>query len=171
MGVGLLRSYARYGPVPLPPVCGRGVGVFLLGTGDWDCWEGCLGWLRGTGPALAGMVREVRAFALTRDGDRVAAILCSLRPSPAAAGVWSGFPLGMENGDCSAIWACPALEICHPNQAKPGLLERDYVTQTVEGDPEELKATQADAQWQQEFPEQVSVQEPDRGSLSLRIHG
>ena len=30
------------------------------------------------------------AFALTRDGGWVAAILCSLRPSPAAAGVWSG---------------------------------------------------------------------------------
>jgi hypothetical protein len=30
-------------------------------------------------------------FALTRDGDWVAAILCSLRPSPAAAGVWSGY--------------------------------------------------------------------------------
>ena len=53
----------------------------------------------------------------------------------------------MENGDCSAIWACPALELYHPNQAKPGLLETDYVTKTVEGDPEELKATQADAQW------------------------
>jgi hypothetical protein len=72
--------------------CVVGVWVgFLLGTGDWDCWEGCLGWLRGTGPALAGIVREVRAFALTRDGDWFAAIQCSLRPSPAAAGVWSGY--------------------------------------------------------------------------------
>ena len=71
--------------------CVVGVWVgFLLGTGDWDCWVGCLGWLRGTGPALAGIVREVMAFALTRDGDWVAAIRCSLRPSPAAAGVWLG---------------------------------------------------------------------------------
>ena len=28
-----------------------------------------LGWLCGTGPALAGIVREVRAFALSRDGE------------------------------------------------------------------------------------------------------
>ena len=31
------------------------------------------------------------AFALTRDGDWVAAIQCSLRPSPAAAGMWPGY--------------------------------------------------------------------------------
>ena len=49
------------------------------------------GGLRGVGPALAGIVREVMTFALTRDGDWVAAILCSLRPSPAAAGLWSGY--------------------------------------------------------------------------------
>ena len=28
-----------------------------------------LGWLCGAGPALAGIVREVRAFALSRDGE------------------------------------------------------------------------------------------------------
>ena len=29
----VLRSNVRYGPVPLTPVCGRGMGVFLLGRG------------------------------------------------------------------------------------------------------------------------------------------
>ena len=54
--------------------------------------EGAFFWgLCGVGPALAGLVREVMAFALTRDGDWVAAIQCSLRPNPAAAGVWSGY--------------------------------------------------------------------------------
>ena len=39
--------------------------------GDWDLRsEGALlGGLRGTGPELAGIVREVRAFALSRDGE------------------------------------------------------------------------------------------------------
>ena len=91
MGIGLLRSYARYGPAPLPPVCGRGVGGFFAGDRGLGLLGELLGWLRGTGPALAGIVREVMTFALTRDGDWVAAILCSLRPSPAAAGVWSGY--------------------------------------------------------------------------------
>ena len=98
--------------------CVVGVWVgFLLGTGDWDCWEGCLGWLRGAGPALAGIVRGVMAFALTRDGDWVAAIQCSLRPNPAAAGVWSGCGwvfcwgqgigiVGWVLGVASRDWAC-----------------------------------------------------------------
>ncbi len=61
--------------------------------GDWELGsEGAFrGGLCGVGPALAGIVREVMAFALTRDGDWVAAIQCSLRPNPAAAGVWSGY--------------------------------------------------------------------------------
>ena len=57
------------------------------------------------------------AFALTRDGDWVAAIRCSLRPSPAAAGVWSGCGwfvagdrglglLGGLLGVASRDWAC-----------------------------------------------------------------
>ena len=33
MGIGLLRSNARCGPVPLTLVCGRGGGEFLLGRG------------------------------------------------------------------------------------------------------------------------------------------
>ena len=64
----VLRSNARYGPVPLPPVCGWGTGVFSLGQGNGDLRsEGALlGGLRGAGPALAGIVREVGAFALSR---------------------------------------------------------------------------------------------------------
>ena len=73
--------------------CVVGVWVgFDWGQGDRGRWEGAFFWgLCGVGPALAGIVREVMAFALTRDGGWVAAILCSLRPSPAAAGVWSGY--------------------------------------------------------------------------------
>jgi hypothetical protein len=59
MGIGLLRSDARYGPAPLPPVCGRGVGGFFAGDRGLGLLGGFLGWLRGTGPALAGIVREV----------------------------------------------------------------------------------------------------------------
>jgi hypothetical protein len=98
--------------------CVVGVWVgFCWGQGDW-----CVGRVRflglcGVGPALAVIVREVMAFALTRDGDWVAAILCSLRPSPAAAGVWSGCGwvligdrglglLGGLLGVASRGWAC-----------------------------------------------------------------
>ena len=67
----VLRSNARYGPVPLTLVCGWGTGVFSLGQGNGDLRsEGALlGGLRGTGPTLAGIVREVRAFALSRFGE------------------------------------------------------------------------------------------------------
>ena len=53
MGIGLLRSYARYGPVPLTPVCGWGKGEFFWGgvDGEWGfevrrCvpWEASRGW-------------------------------------------------------------------------------------------------------------------------------
>jgi hypothetical protein len=72
--------------------CVVGVWVFFfVGDRGLGLLGGFLGWLRGVGPALAGIVREVMAFALTRDGGWVAAILCSLRPNPAAAGVWSGY--------------------------------------------------------------------------------
>jgi len=54
-----------------------------MGNGDLRSEGAFRGRLRGAGPALAGIVREVRAFALTRDGDWCAAIQCSLRSSPA----------------------------------------------------------------------------------------
>jgi len=56
----LLRSYARSGPVPLLH-WRMGVGGVCLGTGCWGLGIGVvchLGWLRGTGPALAGIARE-----------------------------------------------------------------------------------------------------------------
>ena len=44
-----------------------------------------MGWVRGTGPALAGNVGIGGAFALRARGSRVSTFLCSLRLSPAAA--------------------------------------------------------------------------------------
>ena len=41
-------------------------------------------------------------------------------------------------------------------------MEPGHVTQKVESDPEQREATQADAQWQQEFPEQITVEEAHR---------
>ena len=71
-----------------------------MGNGDLRSEGAFRGRLRGAGPALAGIVREVRAFALTRDGDWCAAIQCSLRSSPADAGVWSGYGwVSVGNGD------------------------------------------------------------------------
>ena len=55
-------------------------GGFLVGS-----WVGFLGWVRGTGPALAGNVGIGGAFALRARGSRVSTFLCSLRLSPAAA--------------------------------------------------------------------------------------
>jgi hypothetical protein len=70
--------------------CVVGVWVFfLLGTGDWDCWVGSWGGSAGLGLRSQGSFGRW-GFRAARDGDWVAAILCSLRPSPAAAGVWSG---------------------------------------------------------------------------------
>ena len=89
----LLRSDARFGAVPLRLRC-LGFGLFgdrLKADGGWDSWCVLLlgGGLRGTGPALAGIVREVgfRAAALWEWG---ASIQCSLRPYPAAARFVSG---------------------------------------------------------------------------------
>ena len=48
-------------------------------------WVGFLGWVRGTGPALAGNVGIGGAFALRARGGKVSTFLCSLRLSPAAA--------------------------------------------------------------------------------------
>ena len=54
--------------------------------GSWlGSWVGFLGWVRGTGPALAGNVGIGGAFALRARGSRVSTFLCSLRLSPAAA--------------------------------------------------------------------------------------
>ena len=62
-GNGVLRSDARFGAVPLRLRC-LGFGLFgdrLKADGGWDSWGVLLlgGGLRGTGPALAGIVREV----------------------------------------------------------------------------------------------------------------
>ena len=69
----MLRSNARCGPAPLPLVCGWGwcvfVGEGLMGNGDLGSEGAVLGGLRGTGPALAGIVREVGDFALSRFGE------------------------------------------------------------------------------------------------------
>ena len=46
-----------------------------------------MGWVRGTGPALAGNVGIGGVFALAREGGRVLTFQCSLRLSPAAASV------------------------------------------------------------------------------------
>ena len=48
---------------------------------------GWVGWVRGTGPALAGNVGIEGVFALAREGGRVSTFQCSLRLSPAAASV------------------------------------------------------------------------------------
>jgi len=40
-----------------------------MGNGDLRSEGAVLGGLRGTGPTLAGIVREVRAFALSRFGE------------------------------------------------------------------------------------------------------
>ena len=48
---------------------------------------GWVGWVRGTGPALAGNVGIGGVFALAREGGRVLTFQCSLRLSPAAASV------------------------------------------------------------------------------------
>jgi len=117
MGIGLLRSDACYGPTPLPPVYGRGVGGFFC----WGQGIGIVGWAAGVASRDWTCARRDRsgggAFALTRDWDWVAAIRCSLRPSPAAAGVWSGCGwffagdrglglLGGLLGVASRDWAC-----------------------------------------------------------------
>jgi len=64
---------------PCPDPC---PGWWVLGLGSW---VGLLGWVRGTGPALAGNVGIGGAFALRARGGKVSTFLCSLRLSPAAA--------------------------------------------------------------------------------------
>ncbi len=61
---------------------GGGLGVALR---VWRWWLGRGSGLRGIGPALAGKLAGVWAFALRArgEGDR---FQCSLRPDPAAAG-------------------------------------------------------------------------------------
>ncbi len=57
-------------------------GWWVLGLGSW---VGFLGWVRGTGPALAGNIGIGGAFALRARGSKVSTFLCSLRLSPAAS--------------------------------------------------------------------------------------
>ena len=67
MEIGLLRSNARCGPVPLTPVCGWGPGVFLLGRGSWGIgYYGVVAVIAGAGE---GIVRAILLLA-----DRVAGI-------------------------------------------------------------------------------------------------
>ena len=71
-----------------------------MGNGDLRSEGAFRGGLRGTGPALAEIVREVglsRCRAFEKEG---ASIQCSLWSSPADAGVWSGYGwVSVGNGD------------------------------------------------------------------------
>ena len=60
----------------------------------------------------------------------------------------------------------PQVELQHLGQPHPGLLESGHVAEQVEGDPEQREAAEADAQGQQEFAEQVAVEEAHRTGRS-----
>ena len=60
-------------------------------------------------------------------------------------------------GGIEQIRQTPEVVLHYPYQAS--LLEAGHVAQKVESDPEQREAAEADAQRQQEFPEQVAVEE------------
>ena len=65
-----------------------------MGNGDLRSEGAVLGGLRGTGPALAGIVREVGDFALSRDGEN-RVLRSNARCGPAPLPPVCGWGLGV----------------------------------------------------------------------------
>ena len=98
-----------------------------MGNGDLRSEGAVLGGLRGTGPALAGIVREVGDFALSRDGEIGCCdpMLAAVQPRcrRCVAGVWVCFRWGGVDGGLGfGIRRCVPWGLCGAGPAFPGIV-------------------------------------------------
>ncbi|MCE2827589.1 MAG: hypothetical protein LW626_10980 [Verrucomicrobium sp.] len=76
---------------------------------------------------------------------------------------------GDRDGRVEEFGQAPEVELHHGDPAELGPLETRHFPEEVERDPEQGESAQADAQRQQEFAEQVAVEEAHRTGQSVGL--